>query len=55
MSTSVPPPAHAVTWRGTTPTVQVTCGGCSQSVAVEGVTTIAGALAALAADSLHQH
>ncbi|MEV0382452.1 hypothetical protein [Nonomuraea sp. NPDC050643] len=48
------PRTHLVRWRGTTPTVPYPCS-CGQTVDVEGVTTIDGAIAALARSGQHQH
>lgn len=48
MSTKIPPAEHVAKWSNGTPIVEHPCT-CGQTVAVQGVTTVAGALAALAA------
>lgn len=56
MSTSsVPPSEYAVRWTNGVAHVPVVCAGCGRTVPVVGVTTVAGALAALAAQGQHQH
>ena len=55
MTSAVPPPGYAARWLNGVQHVPIVCSGCGETVRVEGVSTVAQALAILRRDRQHQH
>jgi hypothetical protein len=55
MTVTVPPSTYPVQWVNGVAHVPVVCAGCGETVRVEGVITLAEALARLRRDRQHQH